>query len=650
MQGCAAFPWDFPDTRAGTAEAAAQAAADAARRARATQAKQPLRTPQWHSLAMQPSAGAEHGRPAQAAAGAAAAPSTATAVSAPPEAPAAPRLSGGAPAAEHAAPGSEPRASAADQAGEAAGPAPMDVDSNEAATALAQAPAAALVPSTSPPAAAAERRGKKRGKHKGACGGKGGSEAATAAAAGGASAASSTAATAARLAPPLLPPGWWIARTAAALRQALPQTRLLPPSPATDRPMQRLEGAAAAAAAAAAAGAPGAPAADGASAATAPPVGTPTTPAVPPPAAVAAAAGGAADAAQVSGRTSGERCLVRMRVHMTGRGTAEAGAAIHCRLPAAAPAAPPTGTAAQQQPPRGQRTQLVGFVVAPEVRGACAWAGASALCSAAGLDRCGSGTPRRGNVAPSHCCGAWLGRQRLVPHQMCRTLCRLESAGCCCAGCASSSRQQAVEPRVRRDQAGRPASQPWWSTLPPESTCRRTRSWPSMAVLGMQACENSAAGMVQRTSQCSLALVYMKCDLGQVPICSVSVRGLLGLVSFQLNGFRPIGRTAVPTICKINMLESSAALNTERAYSCGSYQSPTKAVAVGLSRRRYPVCSSCCAAGEYGCLSSRSAYSCFTTGLSCTHKVKLLCAFDTDFIAARTVLQSLTTLKIVQLQ
>jgi hypothetical protein len=89
-----------------------------------------------------------------------------------------------------------------------------------------------------------------------------------------------------------------------------------------------------------------------------------------------------------AGGTAAGSCLVRVRLHMTGRGVAECGAAL-CAL---ADGAACSSSAGEQHP--------IGFVTAPAVRGACAWAGAGALCDAAALDRC-----RCASAPQQHCPG-----------------------------------------------------------------------------------------------------------------------------------------------------------------------------------------------------------------------------------------------------
>lgn len=164
---------------------------------------------------------------------------------------------------------------------------------------------------------------------------------------------------------PLLPAGWWVARTAAALRAALPHTPLLQGAAAAPQSSKRADGAPAAPA-----HGPG-PNARGQAA--------PQLAAAEPDAPAAAPADSEAGYA-----LSGHSCLVRVRVRMTGRGVAEAGAAIH------GPAAPAASVGSTDQPQTAQQRQqmqLIGFVMAPAVRGGCAWAAATALCSAAALDR-----------------------------------------------------------------------------------------------------------------------------------------------------------------------------------------------------------------------------------------------------------------------
>ena len=69
------------------------------------------------------------------------------------------------------------------------------------------------------------------------------------------------------------------------------------------------------------------------------------------------------------------RSLVRVRLKMTGRGVAAAGAAVLAPLSAHAAAGSPDAF------------RLAGFITAPLPRGACAWAGATALCCASLFDR-----------------------------------------------------------------------------------------------------------------------------------------------------------------------------------------------------------------------------------------------------------------------
>lgn len=355
-QGCAAFPWDFPDTRAGAAEAAREAAADATRRAKATKATQPQPTPQWRSL------------------DSAAAPAPGSAAAKAPDAMAASAT----PAAAEQLPTGEAATAAAPHA--PAETTLMEVDAVAPQPATEMPPAVAGAAAEAP-AAAGSGRGSSKGEGKSKGKGKGTDARSV-----------NALATPTELAP-LLPSGWWVARSPAALRRALPRTRLLqggaqggPPPTAAAEPTAASPGAAPAGYDAVMAEAEAA---------------EPTQTAEQQPAVCAPLAAAALPAAAPAGAgapSDAGGCLVRVRLQMTGRGVASAGAAVHamCPLPAAASTGrlaaageagshgntvPAAGMAAQQQ------QQPIGYGTAPAVRGACAWAGATALCSAAALDR-----------------------------------------------------------------------------------------------------------------------------------------------------------------------------------------------------------------------------------------------------------------------
>lgn len=229
LQGCAAFPWDFPNSHAGAAVAAHELVVHDAKRAKATKAKQPCAATQWERLAalplQQPSA-----EPRQAA------PSTA-AVS---EGPAAMHAAAAAaaalvdqqPADEQPAALVQPTALADNTSADGqAEPCCMDIDGGAPSAVTAAAavadPGAAGFGSPGTIQAAQPTSG--------------GS---------GAAAAISPALTSS-----LLPTGWWVARSAAALLQAMPHIRILDAAAAAPQRRPPRGGAAAAAAPAAAAAA-----------------------------------------------------------------------------------------------------------------------------------------------------------------------------------------------------------------------------------------------------------------------------------------------------------------------------------------------------------------------------------------------------------
>jgi hypothetical protein len=337
LQGCAAFPWDFPDSRAGAADAADELTVHNAKRAKATKAKQPHVSAQWELLAalppQQPPAEPQQAAPPTAAVleGGAALHAAAAAVDQQPadEQPAA-LVQPAAPAGSMSTDGT-------------AEPCCMDIDGVKPSAVTATAAVAEL-------------------------GAAGTASSATVQGAHTASDGSGAAAGASADVPLSLPPGWWVARSAAALQQVMPHTRLLHAAAATPQRRPPIGGAAAAAAPAAAAAQ--APAAADTPAASAPGAGLPSQQAaeaahLAPASTTQPAAGGAVD------RT----CLVRVRLHMAGRGVAQPGAAV-CGPAAGAGSSTDAG-----------EQQLIGFVMAPAVRGASAWAGATALCGAEALDR-----------------------------------------------------------------------------------------------------------------------------------------------------------------------------------------------------------------------------------------------------------------------
>jgi hypothetical protein len=339
LQGCAAFPWDFPDSRAGAAVAADALAIHDAKRAKATKAKQPHIAPQWDCLAavalQQPSAEPQQAAPATAAVS---------------EGPAAMRAAPAAVAQQSAdeqpaalvQPTSPAGKTSADSQAEPCG---MDIDG------VAPAAVTAATAVADPGAAGS---------------GSPGTVQAPQPAPGGTGAA---AAISPALAPSsLLPTGWWVARSAAALLQAMPHLRMLDAAAAA--PPQRPPRGGAAAAAGGAGAAP-APAAD-APAASVPGAGLPSQQAA---GSAQLAPSPASTAQPVAGGIIDETCLFRVRLHMAGRGVAQPGAAV---CGPAAGAGCSTDAGAQQ---------LIGFVMAPAVRGASTWAGATALCGAAALDR-----------------------------------------------------------------------------------------------------------------------------------------------------------------------------------------------------------------------------------------------------------------------
>ena len=449
LQGCAAFPWDFPDSRAGAAVAADALAVHDTKQAKATKAKQPHVAPQWECLAavalQQPSAEPQQPAPSTAAVlqGAAALHAAAAAAAPVDQQPADEQPSA------LVQPTSLAGKTSADSQAEPCG---MDVDS-------AAPPAATAAAAVAEPGAAGS-------------GSPGTIQAAQTASGGtGAAAANSPA-----LAPSLLPTGWWVARSVGALLQAMPHIRMLDAAAAA--PQQRPPRGGAAAAAGGAGAAPAPAAAADAPAASVPGAGLPSQQAA---GSAHLALSPASHAQPAAGAVAGGVCLVRVRLHMAGRGVAQPGAAV-CGPAAGAGCSADAGA-----------QQLIGFVMASAVRGASAWAGATALCGAAALDRY-TDTQWRRYVSCTNC-------RRSTILAMAAVL-RAHALLADCGGSSNSRKAATAQAPKGHGCVGSKASMSPLCIRQQANLCQPEPLWRSRAVLAMPASEehvvtrvNSAEGL-----------------------------------------------------------------------------------------------------------------------------------------------------------